>query len=481
MNKNHVIVPVLLAGGSGTRLWPLSREMYPKQFLQLLDKHSLLQSTALRAAQIDKVVEPVVICGEDHRFIVAEQLREAGLGKAKIILEPLGRNTAPAAACAAHWALSEHGEKAIVLLLAADQILRDIKAFSYAVEAAVEAANYGHIVSFGIRPLRAETGFGYLRQGAPLPSKHGPTRAWRIDRFIEKPHAELAREFVDSGEYYWNGGMFAFRAQVFLNELDRLEPEMAQACAEAFSRSNDDPDFLRLDADSFARARSESIDYAVMERTDKAALVPLDAGWDDVGSWRFLEEVLPLDEHGNASRGDVLLENCSGTSALAENGLLALLGVQDLVVVSTSDAVLVADKTRLQDVKLIVERLRRQSRREVREHVRVYRPWGWYETVALGPRFLVKHLLVKPGGRLSLQMHHHRAEHWTVVRGVARVVCGDIEQLLAEDQSTYIPLGQRHRLENPGKIDLELIEVQSGSYLGEDDIVRYDDQYGRST
>lgn len=481
MNKNHVVVPVLLAGGSGTRLWPLSREMYPKQFLQLLDENSLLQSAALRAAQITSAAEPVVICGEAHRFIVAEQLREAGLDSAKIILEPARRNTAPAAACAAHWALSRHGEQVIVLLLAADQILSDINAFGRAVEAAVEVADSGYIVSFGIRPVRAETGFGYLRQGAALPSKRGPPRAWRIERFIEKPHAELAREFVDSGEYYWNGGMFAFRAQVFLSELDRLEPEMAQACAEAISRGCDDPDFLRLDADSFARARSESIDYAVMERTDKAALVPLDAGWDDVGSWRFLQEVNTPDANGNVSTGDVLLEQCRGSSAYADSGLLAMIGLEDVVVVTTSDAVLVANKAHLQDVKTVVERLKLAGRNEAREHPRVYRPWGWYETVARGQRFLVKHILVKPGGKLSLQMHHHRAEHWTVVRGVARVVCGEQDQLLAEDQSTYIPLGHKHRLENPGKIDLELIEVQSGSYLDEDDIVRFDDQYGRES
>ncbi len=474
-----MIIPVLLAGGSGTRLWPLSRELYPKQFLSLVGTQSLLQNTALRAASLPGAVSPLALCGETHRFIVAEQLREAGIEGAKVMLEPQARNTAPAAACAAHWAQAQHGLQAIVLLLAADQVVADVDAFAAAVEAAVDAAQAGYIVSFGVKPTRAETGFGYLRKGDALEHAHGAPQAWRIASFVEKPDAVRAQAFVDSGEYFWNGGMFAFRADVFLQELARLEPQMAEACGRAVALSTDDLDFCRLDAAAFAQARSESIDYAVMERTDKAALVPLDAGWDDVGSWRFLQEISTADTQGNVTHGDVMLQDCKGTSAYADSGLLTLLGVEDLVVVTTRDAVLVADKGRLQDVKAVVERLKSKGRKEAREHTRVYRPWGWYETVAQGPRFLVKHLMVKPGGRLSLQMHHHRAEHWTVVKGVARVVCGERDTLLAEDESTYIPLGHRHRLENPGKIDLELIEVQSGGYLGEDDIVRFEDHYGR--
>ena len=474
-----IITPVLLAGGSGTRLWPLSRELCPKQFLSLLGEQSLLQNTALRAASLPDAGAPLAICAETHRFIVAEQLREAGIHGAKVMLEPQARNTAPAAACAAHWVQAQHGPQAIVLLLAADQVVADVAAFGVAVEAAIHAAQAGSIVSFGVKPTRAETGFGYLRKGDALERASGDPQAWHIASFVEKPDQARAQAFVDSGEYFWNGGMFAFRADVFLQELGRLEPQMAEACGRAVALSTEDLDFCRLDAAAFAQARSDSIDYAVMERTDKAALVPLDAGWDDVGSWRFLQETSAADAQGNVMRGDVMLHDCKGTSAYAESGLLTLLGVEDLVVVTTRDAVLVADKGRLQDVKAVVERLRREGRKEAREHTRVYRPWGWYETVAQGHRFLVKHIMVKPGGRLSLQMHHHRAEHWTVVTGVARVVCGERETLLSEDESTYIPLGHRHRLENPGKIDLELIEVQSGGYLGEDDIVRFDDQYGR--
>jgi mannose-1-phosphate guanylyltransferase/mannose-6-phosphate isomerase len=475
------VLPVLLAGGSGTRLWPLSREKYPKQFLSLVDERSLLQNTALRAASLPGMLPPLALCGEAHRFVVAEQLREAGIEQAKVMLEPQARGTAPAAACAAFWASKHHGGDTVVLLLPADQIVVDLAAFAQAVEMALLVAQAERLVCFGVKPARAETGFGYLHKGEPLALPNMPGQAWSIAQFIEKPDATRAQAFVGSGEYYWNGGMFAFCADVFLAELARLDPVMAQSCEQAVSLSTDERDFLRLDANTFAQARNDSIDYAVMERTDKAALVPLDAGWDDVGSWRFLQEVNTPDADGNVSTGDVLLEQCRGSSAYADSGLLAMIGLEDVVVVTTSDAVLVANKAHLQDVKTVVERLKLAGRNEAREHPRVYRPWGWYETVAHGQRFLVKHILVKPGGKLSLQMHHHRAEHWTVVRGVARVVCGEQDQLLAEDQSTYIPLGHKHRLENPGKIDLELIEVQSGSYLDEDDIVRFDDQYGRES
>ncbi|MDE2150576.1 MAG: mannose-1-phosphate guanylyltransferase/mannose-6-phosphate isomerase [Gammaproteobacteria bacterium] len=471
------LLPCLLAGGSGTRLWPLSREQYPKQFLRLTGSNTLLQETALRAAALPQSVSPLALCGEQHRFIVAEQLREAGIDGATILLEPEARNTAPAAACAAHWAAERHGPDAVLLLAAADHLIADHNAFAAAVAIAVRAAAAGHIVSFGIRPTRPETGFGYVRAGVPLPSVPA---ARAIAEFVEKPTPGRARAFVASGDYYWNGGLFLFRADVFLAELRRLEPAMEAACGRSVARAVRDIDFVRLDSAAFAAARSDSLDYAVMEKTDRAALVELDAGWDDVGSWSFLEKQPGGDARGNFVRGDVLLEDCDGSLVHADSRLVALVGVRDQVVVETDDAVLVAAKDRAQDVRKLVARLRSQQRPEALKHRRVYRPWGWYETIASGTRFQVKRIQVKPRQSLSLQMHHHRAEHWVVVTGTARVTCGDREFLLTEDQSTYIPLGHRHRLSNPGKLPLELIEVQSGAYLDEDDIVRFDDVYGRA-
>jgi mannose-1-phosphate guanylyltransferase (GDP) (EC 2.7.7.22)/mannose-6-phosphate isomerase, type 2 (EC 5.3.1.8) len=470
-----MLLPVLLAGGSGSRLWPLSRELYPKQFLNLVGEGSLLQATARRAAALPGAMAPLAVCGEAHRFLVGEQLREAGLS-ASILLEPEARNTAPAAGCAAHWAAARHGPATVLLLLAADQVVRDEAAFAASVETAVRAAESGRIVCFGITPTRPETGFGYIQAGAPLDGVPG---ASEIARFVEKPDQERALAYLAEGGYYWNGGMFAFRADVFLEELRRLEPEMEAACAAAVADGKVDLDFCRLAGDAFAGARSESIDYAVMERTQRAAVVPLDAGWDDLGSWRFLEDQ-PADARRNVARGDVLFEDCDGVLAHTDEALLALVGVRDHVVVATRDAVLVAPRERVQDVKKIVERLKASGREEARSHPRVYRPWGWYESVASAERFQVKRIMVRPGAQLSMQMHHHRAEHWIVVSGSARVSCEDKVFLLTEDQSTYIPLGHRHRLENPGRIPLMLIEVQSGAYLGEDDIVRFEDVYGRS-
>jgi len=471
------LLPVLLAGGSGTRLWPLSREQFPKQFLPLLDDRSLLQNTALRARKLPESVAPLSICGEQHRFIVAEQMREAGISGAGILLEPEGRNTAPAAACAAHWAIEKYGPETILFLMAADHVIPDQAAFAAASTIAMAAAQAGHIVTFGIKPTHPETGFGYIKSGAAMPGVSG---ASAIAAFVEKPPLAKAEAFLKEGGYYWNGGMFLFRADVFLAELKRYEPEMDAICAEAMAKAKRDSDFVRLDSESFKRVKNESIDYAVMEKTDKAALVVLDAGWDDIGSWNFLDTLPSKDARGNVSRGDVLFEDADNSLVNATSRLVTLVGTKDLVVVETVDAILVAARDRLQDVKKIVQKLKGQGRSEVVSRPRVYRPWGWYETISLSDRFQVKRIMVKPGEKLSLQMHHHRAEHWVVVKGTARVTNGEKVFLLGEDQSTYIPLGHSHRLENPGKVPLELIEVQSGGYLGEDDIVRFEDIYGRT-
>jgi mannose-1-phosphate guanylyltransferase/mannose-6-phosphate isomerase len=468
-----VIVPILLAGGSGTRLWPLSREHYPKQFLRLLGERSLLQDTALRARQLDGIEPPIALCGEAHRFIVAEQLREAGITGVTILLEPSPRNTAPAAAVAAHAVAQRYGRAALLLLLPADQVIAHSPPFHAAVRRAAESAVSGHIVTFGIQPTRAESGFGYIRTGALLQPE-----VWAIDTFIEKPERARAQAFLDAGGYWWNGGMFLFPAGVFLDELQRLEPETHAAAAEALARGRSDLDFVRLDAEAYTRTRAASIDHAVMEHTQRGALVTLDAGWDDVGSWRFLD-ALPRDDEGNAVRGDVVLEAARNNRVYAESRLVTLAGVDDHVVIETADAVLVTTREHAAEVKALVGHLSRLKRSEVVEHRRVSRPWGTYESIGEGTRFQVKRIIVKPGCKLSLQQHHHRAEHWVVVRGTAQVTCGDRVSLLSEDQSTYIPLGERHRLSNPGVIPLELIEVQSGPYLGEDDIVRFDDAYGR--
>jgi mannose-1-phosphate guanylyltransferase/mannose-6-phosphate isomerase len=469
------IVPVLLAGGSGTRLWPLSREGYPKQFLKLTDDWSLLQQTVLRAAGLQGTQAPILICNEAHRFLVAEQLQQADCKGAQIVLEPEGRNTAPAAGAACLIARDRCGPDALVFIMAADHQIADTEAFRAAAAAAAALAQAGHLTTFGIKPSRPETGYGYLHKGKAL--SHG---GFEVSQFVEKPDAARAKSYVDSGEYFWNSGMFLFKAQAFLDELQRIDPVMLEACTQAVTSAKRDLDFIRLDPAAFKAARSDSIDYAVMEKTRKAALVPMDAGWDDVGSWSFLE-TRALDQRGNYAHGDVLLEDTDDTLVHSESRLVAALGLKGLVVVETKDAVLVANRNRAQDVKRVVTRLKRQNRSEAENHAVVHRPWGSYETIASGNRFQVKRIVVKPGQKLSLQMHHHRAEHWIVVCGTARVTCGEREFLLAENESTYIPLGSRHRLENPGSIPLVLIEVQSGSYLGEDDIVRLQDEYGRST
>ncbi len=467
-----MLVPVILSGGAGTRLWPLSRELYPKQLLPLVGEHTMLQDTVLRLAGLE-AAPAVVVCNEAHRFLVAEQLRLIDSPAQAIVLEPVGRNTAPAIALAAHAALAAAGTEALLLVLPADHAIRNAVALRQAVEVAVVAARAGNLVTFGVVPQRPETGYGYIRRGAAL------GKAWRIERFVEKPEQARAEEFLASGEYYWNSGMFVFAARRYLDELQRLAPDIAAACARASSGAARDLDFTRVDAGAFAECRSESIDYAVMERTSAAVVVPLDAGWSDVGSWSSLHDACPQDSDGNVRKGDVLTEDTQGCYLYAESRLVAAVGLRDHVVVETKDAVLVAPRGRVQDVKALVAQIKQRGRSEHLLHREVFRPWGSYDSLDNGERFQVKRLVVRPGGVLSLQLHHHRAEHWVVVSGTARITRGEEVFLLEENQSTYIPIGVRHRIENPGKIPLHIIEVQSGGYLGEDDIVRFEDQYGR--
>jgi mannose-1-phosphate guanylyltransferase/mannose-6-phosphate isomerase len=471
-----MLIPVILSGGAGTRLWPLSRELYPKQLLALLGERTMLQQTALRLEGLG-AAQPVIVCNEAHRFLVAEQLRQLGIEPQAIVLEPVGRNTAPAIALAAHAALKAAGPKAgadpLLLVLPADHVIRDVPAFHQAVHAALEAAQQGQLVTFGIVPTTPETGYGYIQRGPASGA------VFRIARFIEKPSAAVAKEFLSSREYYWNSGMFLFGARRYLEELGHLAPAIASACAEAFAAAKADLDFTRIDPKLFEASPADSIDYAVMEKTSAAVVVPLAAGWSDVGSWAALHEASEPDAHGNVSRGDVICEDSQGCYLYSESRLVSAVGLKDHVVIETKDAVLVAPRSRVQDVKKLVFRLKEQGRYEHSLHREVFRPWGSYDSIENGPRFQVKRLKVKPGAVLSLQLHHHRAEHWIVVSGTARITRGEEVFLLEENQSTYIPIGVRHRIENPGKIPLHIIEVQSGSYLGEDDIVRLEDHYGR--
>jgi mannose-1-phosphate guanylyltransferase/mannose-6-phosphate isomerase len=468
-----MLIPVILSGGAGTRLWPLSRELYPKQLLALTSQRTMIQDTALRLKGLD-ATPPVVVCNDAHRFLVAEQLRLIGVAPRAIVLEPLGRNTAPAIALAALAALRTSGnDDPILLVLPADHVIRDVAAFQMAAVAALTAAEQGRLVTFGVVPHAPETGYGYIKRGEAL----GPV--YRIAQFVEKPNAERASQFVASSEYYWNSGMFVFRARRYLEELERFAPAIAATCRKALENAKSDLDFTRVDADTFASCPSDSIDYAVMEKTADAVVVPLDAGWSDVGSWASLHAASDADKSGNVSHGDVLVEDSNNCYLYSESRLVAAVGLQDHVVVETKDAVLVAPKDRVQDVKALVGKLKELGRYEHSLHREVFRPWGSYDSLENGHRFQVKRLSVKPGAQLSLQMHHHRAEHWIVVSGTARITRGEEEFILEENQSTYIPIGVKHRIENPGKIPLHIIEVQSGSYLGEDDIVRFEDRYGR--
>lgn len=469
-----MICPVVMAGGTGSRLWPLSRQLNPKQFLTLTDENqTMLQATVSRLDGIT-VADPVLICNEEHRFLAAEQMRAIGREQSRIILEPVGRNTAPAIALAA-MVLQEAGDDPLMLVLAADHLIEDVAAFHQSIEQAIPLAEEGKLVTFGIVPVKAETGYGYIQQGAGLAGGGAAVKA-----FVEKPDEETARQYLASGDYLWNSGMFLFRASRYLDELKAHRPDIYEACKAALADSSQDLHFSRVNAEAFAACPDESIDYAVMENTADAAVVPLEAGWSDIGSWSALWEVSAKDDNGNSVTGDVITEATNNTLVRADHRLVATLGVDDLVVIETKDAVLVAHKDKVQDVKKVVQAIKSDGRHEHMNHREVYRPWGVYDSVDHGTRYQVKRITVKPGAKLSVQMHHHRAEHWIVVSGTAKVTNGDKSYLVTENQSTYIPVGQVHALENPGVIDLELIEVQSGSYLGEDDIVRFEDRYGRS-
>ena len=467
------ILPVILAGGSGTRLWPLSRELYPKQFLRLIDDRTMLQNTLARLEGLAGA-PPYIVCNDEHRFLVAEQARELDCAWGALILEPVGRNTAPAIALAALHAV-KRGEDPVLVVLPADHNIADLGEFQTAVADAVRLAGDGHLVTFGVVPRGGETGYGYIRAGQALT---GEPAAMHVAEFVEKPDAERAQAFLDAGGYYWNSGMFVFRAQRYLEELNNHRPDIHEACEAAIGSEREDLDFFRPGPE-FGDCPSDSIDYAVMEKTSSAVVLPVDFGWSDVGSWDAVWRNSDLDDHGNAHRGDVISIDSRNSFVHADERLVAVIGVDDLVVVETADAVLVAAKDRVQDVKDVVSQIEDGARYEHHLHKQVFRPWGSYKSVEDGERYQVKRINVNPGEHLSLQMHHHRSEHWIVVRGTALVERGEERFMLSENESTYIPLGTKHRLSNPGKVPLELIEVQVGSYLGEDDIVRFEDQYGR--
>ncbi|HDL7750330.1 TPA: mannose-1-phosphate guanylyltransferase/mannose-6-phosphate isomerase [Yersinia enterocolitica] len=470
-----MLLPVIMAGGTGSRLWPMSRELYPKQFLRLHGVNSMLQETVNRLEGIS-VREPVVICNEEHRFLVAEQLRQINKLSHNIILEPVGRNTAPAIALAALNAVSQ-GDDPIMLVLAADHIINDCDAFHQAVTRAIPFAKEDSLVTFGIVPTGPEIGYGYIQRGET--TVNDISEAFKVKRFVEKPNLETAEQYINSGEYYWNSGMFMFRAKRYIQELDKFRPDILDACKAAMKDSDSDKDFITIDKDKFSACPDESIDYAVMEQTSNAVVVPLDAGWSDVGSWSALWDVSNKDKLGNAVTGDTFLHDTQNCYINTDEKLVAAVGVDNLVIVSTKDAVLVVDKSKVQDVKKIVEHLKQTKRSEYRRHRETYRPWGRSDIIVNEQRFNVNRITVKPGGSFSMQMHHHRAEHWIVLSGTAKVTIGDKTFLITENQSTFIPIGSLHMLENPGKIPLELIEVQSGSYLGDDDIIRVKDHYGR--
>jgi mannose-1-phosphate guanylyltransferase len=468
------IIPVLMIGGYGTRLWPLSREQYPKQFLSLFSGGKTMLQATLQRLNGMQIEPPLLICNEEHRFLAAEQLRVLGYTNVCILLEPVARNTAPTVALAALQA-TKNNKDTVLLVLAADHFISDIAAFQRSVQTAISLAIAGKLVTCGVIPTRAEVGYGYIECGAPIDD----TGSFKVNRFIEKPDARTAQNYIASGNFLWNSGMFVFKASRYLQELECFAPTIFQACRNAMSDAKEDLTFVRVDKTAFEACPSDSIDYAVMEKTKDAAVVPLDAGWSDVGSWSALWEVSAKDENNNVLRGDVLAYNSTDSYVHSNSRLIAAVGIKNLVIVETKDAILVADKSQTQEIKKVVDLLKAKNRSEHKNHREAYRPWGMYDSIDNGVRYQVKRITVKPGAKLSVQMHHHRAEHWIVVSGTAKITNGDKSYLLTENQSTFIPVGQIHALENPGKIPLELIEVQSGAYLEEDDIVRLEDRYGR--
>ena len=470
-----MLLPVIMAGGTGSRLWPMSRELYPKQFLRLYGQRSMLQETVLRLDDVD-AREPVVICNQEHRFLVAEQLRQINKLSHNIILEPVGRNTAPAIALAALSAI-ENGDDPILLVLAADHIINNKLAFHQAIKSAFKFALQGRLVTFGIVPTGPETGYGYIHRGQE--ETLDEQIAYQVSRFVEKPNKETAESYIASGEYYWNSGMFMFRAKKYLEELEKFRPDILDACKAAIQGCKESDEFIKVDRDLFIACPDESVDYAVLEKTTDAVVVGLDADWSDVGSWSALWEVSPKDDKGNVLTGDTFLHNANNYYINTDEKLIAAIGVDDLVIINTKDAVLVVNKDQVQDVKKVVEYLKANHRSEYKRHREIYRPWGRCDVVVQTERFNVNRITVKPGAAFSMQMHHHRTEHWVILSGTGEVTIKDQKFLLTENQSTFIPIGAQHRLENPGKIPLELLEIQSGSYLGDDDIIRIKDQYGR--
>lgn len=476
MTAKRQIVPVILSGGSGTRLWPLSRAMRPKQFINLVGEESLFQQTLMRLANIRNIADPMVLCNDEHRFLVAEQLLSLGIDERTIILEPVGRNTGPAIATAAAQLKNRNDDiEYLMLVLPADHRIQNLTAFENAIEIARDAAGENNLITFGITPDRPATGYGYIKTAAG-----DEAECATVEQFVEKPDLERARSYIAEGNYFWNSGMFLFSPETCLQEYERLCPEILKHASVALSEAIEDLDFLRLDRASYEQCSNISVDYAVLEKSDRVKVVPLDADWSDVGSWTSLWESGDKDAHGNVTRGDVLIESVKNSYIHSENKLVTALGVDDLIIVETHDGLLVTSKEHDQDIKQFVERLKQLGRPEVDLHRKAFRPWGNYDCLDSGDRFQVKRIMVKSGEQISMQKHFHRAEHWIVVSGTAEVTCGDKTYMLSENEAAYIPLGEKHRLKNPGKVPLEIIEVQSGTYLGEDDIVRFDDEYGRS-